>query len=163
MNRKTIVICMLASVFISTLSSCNKEDLDAKAYTNNVAHLSSKWKVQEAYKNGTGIESDNAEDVTYDWTNWNIEFWDNSAYKIIEFSPDSTSAIIESGNWQIDRDGLMLLSGTKSLIDFGSGIIIDEGEAERSWITKKNENNQVWVWIEDSYYGSTGVFLKMTP
>lgn len=163
MKIKTIVICMLAGIFISTLSSCNKEDLDANDYALNMAHLSSKWKVQEANKNSTGLESDNGEDVTYDWTNWNIEFWDNNAYKIIEYSPDSTSVIIESGSWQIDLEGQMLLRGTSSLIDFGTGIIIDEGATERYWVNKKNEANQLWVWIENSYYGSTGVFLKMIP
>ena len=56
----------------------------------------------------------------------------------------------------------MILRGSEDLIDFNSGAIIDEGTTERFWLRKKNQDNLFWVWIENSFYPSTGVFLKMT-
>ena len=163
MKTKILIRSMIIFMGVTSLSSCKKEDPDETSYEIDMTHLMAKWKVDEAFKNSTGLESDNQEDVTFDWTNWNIEFWNNNTYKIIEFSPDSTSSIIDSGSWQIDLDNYIFMRGTISLIDFETGNIIDDGDSEKSWLKKKNENNQVWIWIENSYYGSTGVFLKLIP
>lgn len=155
---------VMAFGFLALFMSCQKkQDQMLEQYRTEYDHITRKWKVQEAYTNSTGNEVDNADDVTYDWEKWSMQFWPNDAYRIIEYSPDSTTCLIESGVWQIDIQGPMLLKGSESLIDFDSGNIIDEGDTERHWIKKKNENNELWVWIENSFYVSTGVFLKMVP
>ena len=154
---------ILTSTIICSLLSCKKEDPQADSWAKEVEHISIRWKVDEAFKNSSGAELDNGEDVSYDWDKWSIQFWNNNAYKIIEYSPDSTKSIIESGTWQLSLDGEMILRGSKNLIDFDTGAIIDEGTTERFWLRKKNQDNQFWVWIENSFYASTGVLLKMTP
>ena len=159
MNAKLIS----SIIMICLLVACKKEDENAISYQIEVEHISTNWKVQTAFKNSTGNESDNTEDVGYDWNNWRAEFWNNNTYKITEYSPDSTSSTIETGTWQLDFEGKMLLKGSKDLIEFSSGLITNEGSTEKYWIRKKNEDNQFWVWIEESYYGSTGVFLKLIP
>ena len=154
---------ILTSTIICSLLSCKKEDPQADSWAKEVEHISIRWKVDEAFKNSSGAELDNGEDVSYDWDKWSIQFWNNNAYKIIEYSPDSTKSIIESGTWQLSLDGEMILRGSENLIDFDTGAIIDEGTTERFWLRKKNQDNQFWVWIENSFYASTGVVLKMTP
>ena len=154
---------ILTSTIICSLLSCKKEDPQADSWAKEVEHISIRWKVDEAFKNSSGAELDNGEDVSYDWDKWSIQFWNNNAYKIIEYSPDSTKSIIESGTWQLSLDGEMILRGSENLIDFDTGAIIDEGTTERFWLRKKNQDNQFWVWIENSFYASTGVLLKMTP
>ena len=156
---------VLAFSLLTLLFSCHKKQDDIIAqYRKEYDHISRKWKVQEAYMNGTGNLSDNADDVTYDWDKWSIQFWgDPESYRIIDYSPDSSTCIIESGLWQIDIADPMVLRGSEDLIEFSSGSIIEEGDTERHWSRKKNEDDQLWIWIEDSYYVNTGVFLKMVP
>ena len=86
---------ILTSTIICSLVSCKKEDPQAEAWAKEVEHISTRWKVDEAFKNNSGEESDNGEDVSYDWDKWSIQFWNNNAYKIIEYNSDSTKSIIE--------------------------------------------------------------------
>ncbi len=159
MKTKLISIAIISLV----ITSCNKEDLAAKSWAEESEHLSIKWKVEHAFINNSGEETGNGEDVLYDWEKWSVQFWNTGAYRIIDYSPDSLVSIMESGTWQLATDGEMILKGSESLIDFDSGSIIDEGTTERFWSRKKNEDNQFWVWIENSFYATNGVFLKMIP
>ena len=158
--KHPILIFLFATIFVS----CKKKQEEyAQAYQKETNHLSQKWQVQEAHTNATGKEVDNMDDVTYDWEKWDVEFFNNNAYIINEYAPDSSSLIRESGTWSFNIEGPISLKGSEDLIDFTSGAIIDEGETHREWVRVKNENNQLWIWTEDSYYVNTGVFLKMIP
>lgn len=162
-NKFMYTKIMLSATLFFLLVSCKKEDPQAIAWQEEISHLCIKWRVESAHKNNTGNELDNGEDVSYDWDKWSIQFWNNNAYEIIEYSPDSSACILESGTWQLGQDGKMILKGSEKLVDFDSGTIIDEGNTEKFWLKEKNENKQFWIWIENSIYGSSGVFLKMLP
>ena len=122
-------LILLPSVFIVLLVSCKKKQEEhLEKYRAEYNHISRKWKVQEAYTNNRGNEMYNAIDVTYDWVSWTVEFRENDAYKIFDYSPDSLTCIVESGIWQINIDGPLILTGSENLIEFNSSNIIDQGE-----------------------------------
>lgn len=153
----------LLTISVLLLISCKKNDDASIDFQKESEHLTRKWKVQQAFKNSTGNKSDNGEDVSYDWNSFSIEFRKLHSFEIFDYSPDSSSCIIESGNWQLDNDGLILLQGTEKMVDFTGNQIIHEGATEQHWMRKKNKNNELWIWIETSYYPGTGVFLMMSP